>query len=52
MKEEKKAILKKDPAIKSKIEIYLYPSYKAMKYYKISNYFYKKKFYLLEKLIY
>ena len=51
MKEEKKAILKNDPAIKSKLEVYLYPSYKAMKYYKISNYFYKKKFYLLARLI-
>ena len=48
---EKKAIMRNDPALRSIKEIKMYPSYKAMKYYYIANFLYKKKqFYLARKI--
>lgn len=44
-------IMKKDPSIKNKFEIYMLPGFKAMIYYKISHYFYSKKHYLIAKKI-
>ena len=44
-------IKEKDPSIKRKREIKLMPGYKAVKYYLISKYFYKKKLYFLAKYI-
>ena len=46
---EKKAIMRNDPALRTIKEIKMYPSYKAMKYYYISNYLYKKKHFYLAK---
>lgn len=42
-----KLIREKDPAINSNLEVFLYPCFKVMIYYKISHYFYMKKYYLL-----
>ena len=38
-----KLIREKDPAINSNLEVFLYPCFKVMIYYKISHYFYMKK---------
>ena len=50
-KKQIKIIMENDPAIKRKIEVLLYPSFKAMIYYKISHYLYIKKHMLLARLI-
>ena len=42
IKEQIKVIKEKDPAINSTLEVFLYPSFKALIYYKISHYFYLK----------
>ena len=42
IKEEFELIKKKDPSIKSIFEVFLYPSFKANLYYKISNKLYRK----------
>ena len=42
-----KTIKEKDPAIHSKLEIILYPFFKAYIYYKISHFLYKYKLYFL-----
>ncbi len=47
MKEEAKAIIKNDPAIHTKWEIILYPSFRAMLGYQIAHFLYKKKFFFL-----
>ena len=44
-------IKEKDPAIKSAFEVFMYPSFKAIIYYKISHYFYKKNHFLIAKYI-
>ena len=46
-----KVIKDRDPAIQSTIEVLLYPSFKALIYYKISHYFYLKKRYLIARYI-
>jgi len=46
-----KTIRKNDPAIKSNIEVILYPSFRCQIYYKISHFLYKHKFYFLARLI-
>lgn len=46
IKEQIKTIKKNDPAIHSTIEIFLYSSFKAQLYYKISHFFYQKKHFL------
>ena len=51
IKEEIKTIKKNDPAIHSIFEVFLYPSFKAQVYYKISSFFYKKKLFFLARLI-
>lgn len=51
IKEQIEAIKEKDPAITSTIEVFLYPSFKALIYYKISHYLYKKKHYLMARYI-
>ncbi len=51
IKEQIKTIKKNDPAIKSTFEVFLYPSFKAQLYHKLSSYLYKKKLYFLARLI-
>lgn len=50
-KNQIKTIKKRDPAIKSTLEVFLYPSFKAQFYHKISNFFYRHKLYFLARLI-
>lgn len=51
IKEEIKVIRKRDPAIKSNLEVILYPSFKSILYYKISHYLYIKKHYFLARYV-
>lgn len=51
IKEEIKVIKERDPAIKSNLEVFLYPSFKAILYYKVSHYLYIKKHYFLARYI-
>lgn len=43
LKEQIEVIRKKDPAIKSNFEVLLYPSFRALIYYKIAHFFYNRK---------
>ena len=47
IKEQIKLIREKDPAIKSNWEVFLYPSFRALVYYKITHALYLKKHYFL-----
>lgn len=51
IKEQIKVIKMRDPAITSTFEALLYPSFKALVYYKIAHYFYKKKHYLIARFL-
>ena len=51
IKNQIKTIKKNDPAIHSTLEVFLYPSFKAQLYHKISSFLYKKKFYFLARFI-
>lgn len=51
IKEQIDVIKRCDPAIKSTLEVLLYPSFKAMIYYKISHYFYAKKRYFIARYL-
>lgn len=51
IKKQIKIIREKDPAIKSNLEVFLYPSFKAIIYYKIAHYFYLRKHYFLARYI-
>lgn len=51
IKEQIKIIKERDPAIESTLEVLLYPSFKALLYYKVSHYFYSKKRYLIARYI-
>ncbi len=51
IKDQIKTIKKNDPAIHSTLEVFLYPSFKAQLYHKISSFFYKKKLFFLARLI-
>ena len=51
IKEQIKLIKEKDPAITNTLEVFLYPSFKALIYYKISHYLYNKKHYILARYI-
>ena len=51
IKEQLKIIKKNDPSIHSNLEVFLYPSFKAQFYHKISSFFYKRKLYFLARLI-
>lgn len=45
-----KTIKEKDPAIHSKLEVILYPFFKAYIFYKIAHFFYKHKMFFLARL--
>lgn len=47
IKEQIKLIREKDPAIKNNWEVFLYPSFRALVYYKITHALYLKKHYFL-----
>ena len=51
IKEQIKVVKDRDPAIQSTIEVLLYPSFRALIYYKISHYFYLKKRFLIARYI-
>ena len=51
IKEEINIIRERDPAIHSNWEVLLYPSFKAMIYYRIAHKLYKKKHYFLARFI-
>lgn len=51
IKEQINIIKKRDPAVKSTLEVFLYPSFRAQFYYKISKFFYNHKMYFLARLI-
>lgn len=51
IKEEINTILKNAPSIHSIIEVFLYPSFKVKLYYKISHFLYKKKRFLIARII-
>lgn len=44
-------IKKNDPAIHHILEVFLYPSFKALLFYKIAHYFYLKKFFFLARYL-
>lgn len=47
IKEEIAIVKERDPAIKSSIEVFLYPSFKAVLRYRVAHKLYKKKYYFL-----
>lgn len=49
--EESKVIKDRDPAIKTDSEVLLYPSFRAMVYYRIANKLYNKEHYFLARLL-
>ena len=51
IKEQINTIKKNDPAIHSTLEVFLYPSFKAQLYHKISKYFYQKKHFLIARYL-
>lgn len=51
IKEEIQVIRERDPAIKSNMEVFLYPSFKAILSYRIAHKFYMKKHYFLARWI-
>lgn len=51
IKEQIKLIKIKDPAIHNIMEIFLYPSFKALFRYKIAHFFYLKRHYFIARLI-
>ena len=51
IKEEIKVVKERDPAIKSDIEVLLYPSFKVMLHYRIAHKLYLKKHYLLARWV-
>lgn len=51
IKEQIYIIKKNDPTIHSILEVFLYPSFKAQLYHKISKYFYNKKHFLIARYI-
>lgn len=51
IKEQIEIIKKRDPAIHSTIEVFLYPCFKALIYYRISKFFYKRKHYVIARYI-
>ena len=42
VKEEIQVIRERDPAIKSNMEVFLYPSFKAILHYRVAHKLYKK----------
>lgn len=51
IKEQIATIKKNDPAIKTRFEAILYPSFRVQLYYKISHFLYKRKHYFLARFI-
>lgn len=51
VKEEIQVIRERDPAIKSNMEVFLYPSFKAILHYRVAHKLYMKKHYFLARLI-
>ena len=51
IKEEIKVVKERDPAIKSDIEVLLYPSFKVMLHYRIAHKLYLKKHYVLARWV-
>ena len=51
IKDQIKTIKTNDPAIHSTLEVFLYPSFRAQIYHKISKFFYKGKHYFIARLI-
>lgn len=51
IKEQIKLIRKKDPAIKSDLEVFLYPNFKVLIYYRIAHYLYLKKHFFLARYL-
>ncbi len=51
LKSEINFIMNNDPSIKKWFEVLLFPGFKALIYYKISRFFYLKKFYFLSRWI-
>lgn len=51
IKKEINTILKNDSSIHSIIEVFLYPSFKVKLYYKISHFLYKRKRFLIARII-
>ncbi len=51
IKEQISIIKRRDPAIKSTLEVFLYPSFRAQIYHKTSKFLYNHKMYFLARLI-
>ncbi len=51
IKEQIELIRKKDPAIKSTLEVFLYPSFKALLYYKVAHFLYLRNHFFLARMI-
>ncbi len=51
IREQIKVIKERDPALMSTAEVFLYPCFKAMIYYKIAHYFYKRKHFFISRYI-
>lgn len=51
IREEIKVIKERDPAIHSDMEVFLYPSFKVMLYYRLAHKLYKKKHYFLARWV-
>lgn len=51
IKEQVQTVKKKDPAIKSTLEVFLYPSFRVQIYHKISKFFYNHKMFFIARLI-
>lgn len=51
IKDQIHTIKKRDPAIHSTLEVFLYPSFKAQVYHKLSNYLYQRKHYFLARYL-
>lgn len=51
IKEQINTIKKNDPAIHSTLEAFLYPSFKAQIYHKISNYLYQRRHYFIARYL-
>lgn len=51
IKEQINAIKEKDPAVNSTLEVFLYPGFKALIWYKVARYFYLKKWFFIARYI-
>ena len=51
IKKQIKLIKMRDPAINSMLEVFLYPNFKVLIYYKIAHYFYLKKHFFIARML-